>query len=91
MCDITHEWVPYPFCVIAMCNSYKRYESQFALCEQFHKIAFKKSQSHSHNTSPYERAFSRDQSTEVFPLHMFQSYALLTELPRHVLVAGDLT
>ena len=27
VCDVAHEWFPYPFCVIVMCDSYKRYES----------------------------------------------------------------
>ena len=49
VCDITHEWVPYPFCAIAMFYSYKRYESQS-------HYGIKKSQLHSHKIAPCERA-----------------------------------
>ena len=45
VCDVTHEWVPYPFCVIAMCDSnmytQKIVSTPIALCEQFHKIMCK--------------------------------------------------
>ena len=30
VCDITHEWVPHPFCAIVMCDSKYTYMSHFA-------------------------------------------------------------
>ena len=46
VCDVTHEWVPYPFCAIVMCdsniNTLQIASTTIALCEQFHKIACKK-------------------------------------------------
>ena len=55
VCDIVHEWVPYPFCGIAMCYSYKRYESQSHHGNSFTKSHLKKSQLHSHKIAPCER------------------------------------
>ena len=52
-CDV-FVWVPYPFCVIAMCDSKN---NAVALWEQFYRTILKKSQSHSHRMALHEWAF----------------------------------
>ena len=53
VCDVTHEWVSYPSvqlrCGIPICHA-------VTPCEQFHKIACKKMQSHSERIAPCEQA-----------------------------------
>ena len=50
VCDVTHEWVPYLFCAIEICDSnvsiLKIASKPIAPCEQFHKNACIKLLSH---------------------------------------------
>ena len=61
VCHVTHEWVPYLFCVIVMCDSnvstLQIASKPIALCEQFHKNACIKLLSHAVQIAPCERTF----------------------------------
>ena len=45
VCNVAHQWVPYPSCVIVMCdssiNTLQIATTPIAPCEQFHKISCK--------------------------------------------------
>ena len=62
MCDITHEWVPYLFCVIGMCDSnvstLQIASKPIAPCEQFHKNTCIKLLSHAEQIVLCERTLT---------------------------------
>ena len=75
VCDVTHEWVPYLFCVIVMCDSnvstLQIASKPITPCEQFHKNTCLKLLSHAEQISSYEQAFrvqSHMRFTEVLRL-----------------------
>ena len=61
VCDVTHEWFPYLFCVIAMCDSnvstLQIASKLITPCEQFHKNACIKLLSHANRIARCERTF----------------------------------
>ena len=58
VCDVAHEWVPYLFCAIVVCDSYVNTlqitSKPITLCEQIHKNACIKLLSHTEQIAPCE-------------------------------------
>ena len=82
VCDVTHEWVPYPFCVIAMCNSkvsiLQITSKPITPCEQFQKIACIKLLLHAGQIAPCEQTLK---SEAVFHITQCNDYLSATSDP----------